>query len=140
MVWLNYRVFFSVSKVICLWENLRIQNMSWDWCFHFTKIEPVWDLVLKKFHNHSVIISLWRLRMCIIAKISKIHWKSMIKKHQYFFAYISAMKARIFILCGGQLLSFGLIFQISLRFVHICACTSCKGVRARFIAIARVYN
>ena len=64
----------------------------------------------------------------------------MIKKHQYFFANISATKARIFILCGGQLLSCGLIFQISLRFVHICARTSCKGVRARFIAIARVYN
>ena len=88
--------FFSMSKVICLWESLKIQNMSWYWCFHFTEIGPFWDLVLKKFHNHSVIIHLWRLRRCIIAKISKIHWKSMIKKHQYCFANISATEARIF--------------------------------------------
>ena len=85
-----------MSKVICLWESLKIQNMSWYWCFHFTEIGPFWDLVLKKFHNHSVIIHLWRLRRCIIAKISKIHWKSMIKKHQYCFANISATEARIF--------------------------------------------
>ena len=31
----------------------------------------------KKCHNHSVIIHLWRLRRCIIADISKIHWKSL---------------------------------------------------------------
>ena len=86
----------NVSKVICLWESLKIQNMSWDWCFHFTEIGPFWDLVSKKFHNHSVIIHLWRLRRCIIAEISKIHWKSMIKKHQYCFANISATKAQIF--------------------------------------------
>ena len=50
----------------------------------------------KKLHNHSVIIHLWRLQRCIIAEISKIHWKSMIKKLQYCFANISATKARIF--------------------------------------------
>ena len=88
--------FFNMSKVICLWESLKIQNMSWDWCFHFTEIGPFWDLVSKKFHNHSVIINLWRLRRCIIAEIPKIHWKSMIKKHQYYFANISATKAWIF--------------------------------------------
>ena len=66
--------FFSMSKVMCLWESLKIQNMSGDWCFHFTEIGPFWDLVSKKFHNHSVIIHLWRLRRCIIAKISKIHF------------------------------------------------------------------
>ena len=38
-----------------------------------------WDRVSKKFHNHSVIIHLWRLQRCIIAEISKIHWKSTIK-------------------------------------------------------------
>ena len=92
----NTGCFFSMSKVICLWESLKIQNMSWDWCFHFTEIGPFWDLVSKKFHNHSVIIHLWRLWRCIIAKISKIHWKSMIKKHQYCFANISATKAWIF--------------------------------------------
>ena len=81
---------------MCLWESLKIQHMSGDWCFHFTEIGPFWDLVSKKFHNHSVIIHLWRLRRCIIAKISKIHWKSMIKKHQYCFANISATEARIF--------------------------------------------
>ena len=86
----------NVSKVICLWESLKIQNMSWDWCFHFTEIGPFWYLVSKKFHNHLVIIHLWRLWGCIIAEISKIHWKSMIKKHQYCFANISATKAWIF--------------------------------------------
>ena len=85
-----------MSKVICGWESLRIQNMSWDWCFQFTEIGPFWDLVSKKFHNHSVIIHLWRFWRCINAEISKIHWKSMIKKHQYCFANISATKAIIF--------------------------------------------
>ena len=70
--------------------------MSWDWCFHFTDIGPFWDLVSKKIHNHSVIIHFWRLWRCIIAEISKIHWKSKIEKHQYYFANISATKARIF--------------------------------------------
>ena len=68
-----------------------------DWCFHFTEVGPFWDLVSKKFHNHSVIIHLWRLRRCIIAEISKIYWKSMIKKHQICVAKISATKAQIFI-------------------------------------------
>ena len=107
--------FFSMSKVICLWESLKIQNMSWYWCFHFTEIGPFWDLVLKKFHNHSVIIHLWRLRRCIIAKISKIHWKSMIKKHQYCFANISATEARIFmkfyVVVNFYLVSWGFKFH-----------------------------
>ena len=72
---------FNVSKVICLWKSLKIQNMSSDWCFHFAEIGPFWDLVSKKSHNHSVIIHLWRLRRCIIAKISKIHWKLIAIKH-----------------------------------------------------------
>ena len=41
---------------------------------------------------------------------------------------------------GGQLLSCELKFQISLRSVHKCACTSCKRARARFIASVRVYG
>ena len=44
------------------------------------------------------------------------------------------------ILCGKQLLSCGLTFQILWRFVHKCANTSCKRARVRFIAIMRVYN
>ena len=62
----------------------------------FSLDRPFWDPVLKKFHNHSVIIHLWRLRRCIIAEISKIHWKSMIKKLTYCFANSSAAEARIF--------------------------------------------
>ena len=89
-------VHLNVSKVICLWESLKIQNMNSDWCFHCTEIGPFWDLVSKKFHKHSVIIHLWRLWSCIIAEISKIHWKSRIKKHQYCFENISATKAQIF--------------------------------------------
>ena len=88
----NTRVFISM----CLWESLKIQNMSWDWWFLFTEIGPFWNLVSIKFHKHSVMIHLWRLWRCISAEISKIHWKSMIKKHQYCLANISATKARIF--------------------------------------------
>ena len=44
------------------------------------------------------------------------------------------------ILCGGQLLSCELKFQISWRFVHKCMCTSCKGAQAHFIANTHVYN
>ena len=88
--------FFNVSKVISLWESLKIQNTSWDWFFHFTEIGPFRDLVSKKLNSHSVIIHLWRLRRCIFSEISKIHWKSMIEKQQYCFANISAKNARIF--------------------------------------------
>ena len=62
---------WELSKVICLWESFKIQNMSWDWCFHFTEIGRFWDLVSKKFHNHSVIIHLWRLQRCKIGKTWK---------------------------------------------------------------------
>ena len=44
------------------------------------------------------------------------------------------------ILCGGPFLSCEFKFQISLRSMHKCACTSCKRVRARYIANARIYS
>ena len=44
------------------------------------------------------------------------------------------------ILCGSQLLSCELKFQISRRSVHKCARTSCKRARARFTASVRVYD
>ena len=50
----------------------------------------------KKIHNQSAIIHLWRLWRCIIGEIWKIHWKSMIKKHQYCCANTSSSKDRIF--------------------------------------------
>ena len=72
----------ELSKSVCLWESLKIQNMSWNWCFHFTEIGRFWGLISKQFHNHSVIIHLGRLWRCISAEISKIHWKSIcIKFH-----------------------------------------------------------
>ena len=116
-----------MSKVICLWESLKIQNMSWDWCFQFTEIGPFWDLVSKKFHNHSVIIHLWRFWRCINAEISKIHWKSMIKKHQYCFANISATKARIF-----------MKFYVVVNYYLVIICIkfhsdSCINARARVV-------
>ena len=85
-----------MSKVICLWESLKIQNMSWDWCFHFTEIGRFWGLIFKQFHHHSVIIHLGRLWRCIIAEISKTYWKSIIKKYQNCFSNISTTKAQIF--------------------------------------------
>ena len=124
-----------MSKVICGWESLRIQNMSWDWCFQFTEIGPFWDLVSKKFHNHSVIIHLWRFWRCINAEISKIHWKSMIKKHQYCFANISATKARIF-----------MKFYVVVNYYLVIICIKfhsdlCINVRVRVVnAHVRVVN
>ena len=44
------------------------------------------------------------------------------------------------ILCGGQLLSCELKFQILWRSVHKCARTSFKRARARFIANTRICN
>ena len=44
------------------------------------------------------------------------------------------------ILCGGPFISCESKFQISLRSMHKCACTSCKRVRACYIANACVYN
>ena len=44
------------------------------------------------------------------------------------------------ILCGGQLLSCELKFQILWRSVHKCGRTSCKRACARFIASVRVYE
>ena len=36
---------WEVLKSVCLWESLKIQNMSCNWCFHFTEIGPFWDLI-----------------------------------------------------------------------------------------------
>ena len=44
------------------------------------------------------------------------------------------------ILFGDQLLFCELKLYISQRFVHKCACTSCKRAHARFIKSARVYH
>ena len=118
---------FPMKLLKMYMKSLEIQNMSWDWCFHFTEIGPFWDLVSKIFHNHSVIIHLWRLRRCIIAEISKIHWKSMIKKHQYCFANISATKAQIF-----------MKFYVVVNYYLVSICIkfhedSCFNARARVV-------
>ena len=123
-----------MSKVIYWWESLKIQNMSRDWCFHFTEIGPFWDLVSKKFHNHSVIIHLWR---CIIAEISKIHWKSTFKKHQYCFANISPTKARIF-LKFYAVVNFYLV-RWSFKFHEDSCINACTRV-VKAHANARIYN
>ena len=44
------------------------------------------------------------------------------------------------ILCGGQILSCELKFEISWRSVHECAHTSCKRACARYIANSHVFN
>ena len=41
---------------------------------------------------------------------------------------------------GGQLLSCELKFKILRRFVHKCACRSCKRARARFLMRAHIYD
>ena len=126
-----------MSKVICLWESLELQNMSWDWYFHFTEIGPFWDLVSKKFHNHSVIIHLWRLWGCIIAEISKIHWKSMIKKHQYCFANISATKARIF-MKFHMVLNYYLVCLYLKFYKDLCINKRARVVNARAHVLSRL--
>ena len=113
--------FFNVPKVICLWESLKIQNMSWDWCFHFTEIGPFWDLVSKK----------------IIAEISKIHWKSMIKKHQYCFANISATKARIF-MKFHMVLNYYLVCLYFKFYKDLCINKRARVVNARGHVLSRL--
>ena len=89
-------VHLNVLKVICLWESLKIKNMSWKGCFLFPETGPFWYLVSNKFHSYSVIIHLWWFWRLIYVQICKIHWKFMIFKSQYCFANISTMKAPIF--------------------------------------------
>ena len=130
--------FFNVSR-----ESLNIQNMSWDWCFLFTEIGPFWDLVSKKFHNHSVIIHLWRLRRCIIAEILKNTLKSMIKKHQYCFATEAQIIMKFYVVVSYYLLSIYIKFHDDL-----CINTRARVVNARnrnktceraFITCARAF-
>ena len=66
----------------------------------------------------------------------------MIKKHQYFFANISATKARIFMkfYMVVNYCLVGLYFKFHNKDLCINARVSCKPARARFIAIARIYN
>ena len=118
---------------MCLWESLKIQNMSGDWCFHFTEIGPFWDLVSKKFHNHSVIIHLWWFWRLIYVQICKIHWKFMIFKSQYCFANISTMKAPIFMKFETY------IHKIVKNHQMIFRKDPCKHARTRFVNVrARV--
>ena len=89
---------WELSKSACLWESLKIQNMSWNWCFHYTEIGPLWDLILKKFHNHSVIIHLWRFWRLIFVKICRIPWISRIKQMPVLFCkYLRNESLRNFI-------------------------------------------
>ena len=65
-------------------------------CQIIPEVGPFRYLVSKKFHNHSVIIHLWRLWRSKTVEICKIHWKLIISKSQYCFANISSTKALIF--------------------------------------------
>ena len=121
----------ELLKSVCLWETRKMQNMSWEGCFYFTEIGPFWDLVSKKIHNHSVIIHFWRLWRCIIAEISKIHWKSKIEKHQYYFANISATKAWIFMKIY--------VVSLSYKFCEdLCINAPARVVNARAHVLSRV--
>ena len=75
-------VHLNVLKVICLWESLKIKNMSWKGCFLFPETGPFWYLVSNKLHSYSVIIHLWWFWRLIYVQICKIHWKFMILRSQ----------------------------------------------------------
>ena len=89
---------FRVNEIMFLLISQPIKHLNrLDRFYIFPESIAFWCMISKKCHNHSVVIHLWRLRRCIIEEIWKIHWKSTIKKHQYCFANISAMKAKIFL-------------------------------------------
>ena len=99
-----------------------------------------WTCVSKKSKQFHVFIKFgWNFDAQIL-KIYKIHWKLRSKQTPVLFCKYLRMESSDLheILCGGQLLTFELKFQISWRSVHKCECTSCK--RAHFIVSARVYD
>ena len=88
---------FRVNEIMCLLISQSIKHLNrLDRSYIFTESIAFWCMISKKCHNHSVVIHLWRLRRCKIEEIWKIHWKSMIKKHQHCFSNISSTKAQIF--------------------------------------------
>ena len=85
---------FIVKKLELITQAKKQPSSSDRWHF-FLFIGTFWYLVLKKFHNHSVIVHLWRLWRSKTVDICKIHWKLMTFKSQNCFANISATKTPI---------------------------------------------
>ena len=84
-----HRVFHGNCQKWYAYERaLKYKIWAGTGVFYFNEIGPFWDLVLKKIHDHSVIIHLRRLWRFIFVEICKIHLKLRIKKRQYCFAYI----------------------------------------------------
>ena len=108
-------------------------------CQIIPEVGPFRYLVSKKFHNHSVIIHLWRLWRSKTEEICKIYWKLMNFKRHFCFANISATKARIFLKFDTYIHK--IVKKIPqhflLRSVHTCAHTRRKRARARFAAMKR---
>ena len=109
-----YRLFLvKWYSLVCeiLWKNIPFNVKS-----------------VQKFQRASLIF-------CVLKNV-KILWKSRIKQTSVLFCKYLANESLDLheILCGGQLLSCELKFQISWRFVDKFACLSCNDACARFIA------
>ena len=115
------RNFFFNWKALCLccWKMSKIVDFEQN----LTEIWPKWN-------------KLWNCKNVENTLKIKVFRKSIL-----FCKYLRNDSSDLYeILCGSQSLSCKLKFQISLRSMHKCACTSCKRVRARYITNARVYN
>ena len=64
--------------------------------FHSQHRDFLLFFIIKKFHNHLVIIHLGRLLRSINVKVWKMPWKLRFSESQYCFANISATEAQIF--------------------------------------------
>ena len=101
-----------------------------------------WNCASKKSKKFYVVFQFGGNFDAQILKIYKIHWILRTKQTSVLFCqYLRNKRSDLHkILCGSQLLSCELKFQILCISVHKCACTSCKCARARYIANAHVFN
>ena len=138
----TYRVFFN--DWVKVWALYSGQNTSWELgeVYFFQLGHNILKLCFEKIQGISCIFQIWMEFEAQIVKICKINRQSRIKQTSVLFCkYLTNESSDPHeILCGCHLPSCELYFQISWRSVHKCARLSCKGVRARFIANACIYN
>ena len=48
----------------CVKSNMLMtdSSISWGWCVYFPNIGPIFISSFQNFHNHSVLIHLWRIK------------------------------------------------------------------------------
>ena len=140
--WCKYRVFWNDCKKVWVYcsgqeatyKQGQVSFYSLDWSILIYSFQKI----LSPFSNFPLFktFEVWNCENMENTLKIKVFIKSI-----SFCKYLRNESSDLYeILCGIQILSCELKFQILWKSVHKCAHTSCKRARACFIASARIYD